>query len=262
MICLTCGTFAQGHNSLPGVLREGFDGSTDGSWLTRHISCSPGVALVAAPVRTGRKALRVELSRAQGDRPCGRSELSSDRIGTQFGRWYSYGFSVFIPNDWKADDLSMESIAGWHSRPDFVLGETRMGGAPLAIRIDGKEWNIRVRWDSRLITYDGQVEGQSIVWREPYVKGKWTDWVVAVRWSFKNDGRVEIWKDRKKIVDRTGPNAYNDLRGAPYFKFGIYKWAWLKKPYRPSGAIHRLLYFDNVWMASGAAFVQAQGLAP
>ena len=157
----------------------------------------------------------------------------------------------------------MESIADWHSRPDRWAGETAMGGAPLSIRIEGREWNIRVRWDSRLITRDKEIEGQEIIWRGPYEKGKWTDWVVSVKWSFNDDGRIEIWKHGEKIVDRTGPNAYNDVRGAPYFKFGVYKWAWRKEPYRRSTAVRRVLYFDDVWMVTGVipAWAEVPGQA-
>ncbi len=56
----------------------------------------------------------------------------------------------------------------------------------------------------------------------PYETGVWTDWVMHVKWSYDQDGIAEVWKDGRKVIDQSGPNAFNDARG-PFFKMGLYK---------------------------------------
>jgi len=60
-------------------------------------------------------------------------------------------------------------------------------------------------------------------------KGKWTG--ISYKWSHKPDGLLEVWKDGKLVVRKTGPNTYNDEKG-PFLKMGIYKPHWKSKPKR------------------------------
>ena len=78
----------------------------------------------------------------------------------------------------------------------------------------------------------------------------WTDWVVHARWSFRDDGLLEIWKDGEKIIEQHGPNTYNDQRGM-YFKIGIYKPPW-DKPVK-SDVDRRVVVHDEIRIAGPGA---------
>lgn len=57
---------------------------------------------------------------------------------------------------------------------------------------------------------------------------------MRIRWSYGDDGITQIWRDGDLIVDRIGPNTYNDLRGV-YLKLGSYH------PHAP-----RTVLFDDI----------------
>ena len=67
--------------------------------------------------------------------------------------------------------------------------------------------------------------------------------MVHVLWSYGEDGVLQIWKDGELLVDRDGPNAFNDAEG-PYFKMGIYK-GW-SNPDTVGDVDSRLLYHDEL----------------
>ena len=72
-----------------------------------------------------------------------------------------------------------------------------------------------------------------------------------VKWSHKSDGLLEVWKDGKLVVRKTGPNTYNDKRG-PFLKMGIYKPQWKSKP-ELSKVTKRVIYFDEVRVGDASA---------
>jgi len=63
---------------------------------------------------------------------------------------------------------------------------------------------------------------------EPVQRGVWVSWVIRAKWSPKDDGVLQIWKDRKLVYERTGPNVYGTIGVAytPYLKTGIYHPEW------------------------------------
>ena len=58
-------------------------------------------------------------------------------------------------------------------------------------------------------------------WAGRVETGRWIDWTIRVVWSYKDDGITEIWRDSELMMQRSGPNTYNDLRGV-YLKLGLY----------------------------------------
>jgi len=53
-----------------------------------------------------------------------------------------------------------------------------------------------------------------------YRERKVDRWVFHIKWSHKPDGLLEVWKDGKLVVRKTGPNTYNDER-VPFLKWGL-----------------------------------------
>ena len=50
----------------------------------------------------------------------------------------------------------------------------------------------------------------------------WNDFVVQAKWSYQEDGFINIWWQGQPIVQYHGPVGYNDDIG-PYLTFGIYR---------------------------------------
>ena len=160
------------------------------------------------------------------------SNWLSAQMREPFGedRWYA--FSVFLEEPWGVVSEN-EVIAQWHSSKDWFFGDKSGRGPPLALRILGSNWRVTYGWDADLASEPGP-KAIYPLWVGPYQTGVWTDWVFQVRWSHENDGRLRIWKDGELLVDHSGPNAYNDIRGV-YIKMGSYH-----------PAIPRRLYLDEI----------------
>ncbi|KKK75738.1 hypothetical protein LCGC14_2870720 [marine sediment metagenome] len=175
-----------------------------------------------------------------------RAEVSLSKIqDAVIGYGYWYGFSIFLLKPFEVNS-AWESVANWHARPDFDIGET-WRSAPMSLNtahpkspFPDAEWILPVRWDSRKLS-DLPVEGEDWYSLGPYETGVWTDWVFHVKWSYESDGFLEVWKNGVKVLARDGPNCYNDEYG-PYFKMGIYRAG------RSAGA-PRTIYHDEFRMA-------------
>ena len=77
------------------------------------------------------------------------------------------------------------------------------------------------------------------------VIGKWTDIVVNVNWSHKDDGFYKIWADGKMIYDFQGPTLYAKHLKAG-FKIGVYR-NWLDHIWelgRDGGTT--IVYYDEI----------------
>jgi hypothetical protein len=190
----------------------------------------------------GSSALRFELNKSDQNVSNGkRAEMAGkSETSANVERWYS--FSIFLPDDYETDSAP-EIVAQWHANPDFELGET-WRSPPISLRTNEGKWQLVVLWATDSVNTNKTISGRKIFDFGKYNRGQWTDWVFHIKFSYKEDGILEVWKNGAKIVNRRGPNYFNDKKG-PYFKFGIYKWDWMEK--KPKSRISkRVLYFDNV----------------
>jgi hypothetical protein len=176
--------------------------------------------------RDGKWSLRIsapESSRCEivpRIRPAFQTKLLREPFGEE--RWYR--FSVFVQDLGSPDgteDISNNTIvAQWHSSPDpFPSGESERG-PPLALRIHNGRWGITYGWDSRFRSISTHLADQW-QWVGPVETGQWTDWTFRVIWSHDDQGSMEIWRDDKLVMQRSGPNTFNDVRGV-YLKLGVY----------------------------------------
>ena len=272
------------------------------------------------PVRSGRHSLRSgPFSFDQGYRveviPANRSDESEGDVAEGFGVPVWYGFSVFLPANYSADEIeSPDRIFQWHgdahdpnTREPYrcllnpvltfeVLGPyvtlvQKMGkrgyhsppvngtlavplftgpgspcgssSAPGCTAQDGRcaphavlDQFLHGWYSSTGCT----VLGELAAWRNG-----WTDVVLRAVWNYNDshapprpsDGQLDVWINGSKVFSRSGSNCYNDF-GAPFSKFGIYKYPWKtnKSPSSPHGARvgpvkSRMLWHDEVYECKG-----------
>jgi hypothetical protein len=159
-------------------------------------------------------------------------------------RWY--GFSLYLPRIWSKDSRAAEIVTQWHQ----TGGECSRGcSPPLSILTDDGQWVVSQNWQVTRGAPDFQFCRTSV---GAYRRGRWTDWVVHVRWSTGTTGVLEVWRDGRRITG-LGPIAgrtddFGDGMNGNYMKFGIYKWAWARTPVQ-SDVSRRVLYADALRIA-------------
>jgi hypothetical protein len=200
--------------------------------------------------RAGDYAMRTSLDR-YNDPVSYRTEIVPDDQTFNVGDEVWYGFSIYLPDEYVADSV-WEITAQWHGRPDFDIGED-WRNPPLALHSADGAWRVSNLWDSKPNTFESGekvYDGSDSFELGPYETGRWTDWVFHLRWSYEADGLLQIWQDGELVVDRPGPNTFNDQEG-PYFKMGIYK-GW-SNPENQGVVDTRLLFHDELRIGDGSA---------
>jgi len=204
--------------------------------------CRPDAITITQQVaREGKAAARFEFTKTDVLRYNGfvRAEIRQ-HSEQENERWY--GFSNYLPVDFIADGLA-EIIAQWHEVPDWDLGET-WRSPPVSLSIKNDRYYVQVLWAAARVNTNRSKDGEKIIDLGPVDRERWNDWVFHIRFSWKADGLIEIWKNKQRILTLQGPNSFNDEH-YPYFKIGIYKWGWNGwASYSP--AEKRVLYYDEV----------------
>lgn len=186
------------------------------------------VSLVTSPVRVGKYAAKTLLRASDPEVNKGqRAEFSEGKRSAdiQMGKDYWYGLSIYVPEDFRPVTESDAVLFQWH---------TQQGGPSpvLAIRVQGKDWKIT----------GNATEKRRTLARLPLEKGRWTDWVVHVKWSEKEDGFWTIWKDGAEVVKETGIVTHYPEPIGPYAKFGQYHSVSKEVP-------QNVVYFDEYRVA-------------
>jgi Polysaccharide lyase len=226
------------------VFFDDFESKTLKKWNFKWLKLKSSAKIVNSPVRFGKFALEVSLRRDDPMFSKGkRSELAIPGY-FHMGKEYWYGLSVYIPVAWK-EDFKSEVLTQWFATRDKHLGE-KPRSPSLALRIKKDYWIITNRYDPKPLSIKNSAPKRKL-WKGKFKRGIYTDWVFHVKWSFKDDGFINIYKNRVLIRSFKGPNTYNDIVG-PIMKIGIYKAPW-NNPEAPSNVSKRLIYFDEIKIA-------------
>lgn len=158
-------------------------------------------------------------------------------------RWY--GFSIFLPPTYRPD-TEPEILAQWHETPDFDRGET-WRSPPVALFSENGKWRLHILWATDTVNTNQTRSGEKYIELDTCKTGVWTDWVFHIKFSWQNDGLIDVYKNGSLFRSIEGPNAYNDKHGT-YFKLGIYKWVWMPKNIPKSHSVvnQRVVYYDEV----------------
>jgi hypothetical protein len=214
----------------------------------KPLCCQHSAKTVSSPARTGQYAVRFILNSddagyiySQWQDPVHRAMLAkykTAKIGDI--RWY--GVSIYVDPSWRdtTRDPNGTIVFQWHRVPD--PGEATKS-PHLSIQITRDDvWKIVNLSDPNPITTPGS--SKMISWNVGNVeKGKWVDWVVHAKWSYKSDGILKVWKDGELLVNYAGPNLFNDQQ-PEFIMFGVYKARWNHE--LPSQRNTLTVYFDGI----------------
>lgn len=183
--------------------------TADLSQLSLQQARDDSITIVTSPVRDGKFAARTLLRSSDPEVHGGQRAEFSDRKGTkiEMNGEYWYGLSIWVPEDFRPPAESDAVLFQWH---------TQQGGPSpvLAIRVNREGWRL---------TSDA-VPGakRRTLARLPLVKGRWTDWVVHVRWSAERTGFWTIWQNGREVVNERDIITHYPEALGPYAKFGQY----------------------------------------
>ncbi|THU39345.1 hypothetical protein FAM09_12605 [Niastella caeni] len=201
------------------------------SFLKIQTATPYGLQTVETPVYEGKKAARFELRDSDPENSNGtRAEIAFPGTDNTIKpeRWYA--FAVFFPTNNFEPDTSDEVICQWHQ------GGKATPSLCFRTKADRIKLRIVPRANSKKWIDLGAIE-----------RNVWQYYVVHVKHSSQEDGLVEIWRDGKKLVTRSGANMYELNSGiyhTPKFKLGIYKADWNGSTV--TKASKRVLYFDAI----------------
>lgn len=175
-----------------------------------------------------------------------RAEL---HLGAMEEKHMWFGWSTYLPTDFVTDPMA-EIIAQWHEIPDFHLGEN-WRSPPIGFGIENGRHYLKVMWAAAAVNTNNSKDGERRVDLGLVTKGAWVDWAFHINLSYGPYGIIEIFKNKTKIYTLHGPNSFNDVHN-PYFKIGIYKWAWNGwAEYSPES--ERTLYHDEVRIGNSSS---------
>jgi hypothetical protein len=138
--------------------------------------------------------------------------LKSPGFRQKIGQEVWYTFSMMLPSDW--------ATGGEHQT--LFQAHQKSGCQPvLALRVEGDQWRLKSRsagtdcTNNKSSTYSlGRIE-----------TGRWVEWTIRIKWSYKSNGILQVWKNGTRVVDQSGPNLYNVEQG-PAARIGLYKRKW------------------------------------
>jgi len=208
--------------------------------INRQAPAKDSLTLVDAPGGKPGRCLRVtmqqtdDFSAVANGSP--RSELA---FGKQFriepGKDYLIEWSTFLPLDHRFDEQQPESITQIHQ-------SLSRGSPPFMLTLTGDEYQVEIRGGE-----SDDLKTNKHRWGSAAGDlGKWVEWRLHYVADAKGPQAVlQLFKDEVLVLDASGqPNAYAGDTLA-YWKLGIYKWGWKKKP---SDVSTRTLYCGDLFV--------------
>ena len=204
-----------------GLLSVGCQGSPI-AWERQTAGKPWSIQVVADNVRAGKQALRFEVR--EGDayvsprKTSYRSELSAREVfRATMGKEYWYGFSMYMPTDFPDHDNRLV-IGQWHATED--IGDIKLSPV-LSQRYKEGRFYVQICFSPEKVQRSDGTK-KTLYSTHSFKKGVWHDFVYHVKWSYRDDGFVEMWWNGDQVIGYKGPVGYNDDEG-PFFKYGIYR---------------------------------------
>lgn len=264
LLLLTGSTAPAVSNAL--ILDNPWDTSSLDEWFGESVSRpAESPTVVDSPVCTGNTAVKFPLT-FRDDGSGYRNEMVFKGPPKHFplGEEFWLGFAIYLPEGWEPDPAT-DILLQFHGWPDSNEG---WRNPPLALMTREDYWQVWSLYDSKANSGNPpRLEGSEHFNLGKFETGKWTKWVMRVRFSYGSDGLLEMWKDGEKVLSHKGGNAFNDERG-PYLKIGNYKASWREVDSwgGPSAFPYREHFLDSLKIAGSGASIEdvqpACGIAP
>jgi hypothetical protein len=197
----------------------------DANWITQSAAKPYSIQTDSELKRNGDDSLRFEVRAGdtwvdQTLMKSFRSEVSTKEFPPiNSVSWYA--FSVYFPTNFPIEDNRL-IFAQWHQKVRDAFG----GPAPspsLSFRFRNGKFSIGLRhFANRVVRDEEDVPSEQLFKQSSFPVGRWHDFVVQAKWSWQDDGLVNVWWNNRQIVEYRGPTGYNQDFG-PEFKFGLYR---------------------------------------
>ena len=201
-----CGTSTSGTgtSTATGVVWRGdFETGDRSQWSKTQMVSSDRLQVVPSPVRQGKYAIKVTVR--QGDNPISASGNRNELVrmtNEKEGDEYFYRWSTMFASDYPSAK-TWQLFTQWHHS-----GNT--GSPPVEFYVNGETIYLRVN-------------GSTVVWSTPLVRGQWQDFIFHVKWSSNPGvGFVELYRNGQLVL----PKRYAATMYAGqtnYLKVGLYR---------------------------------------
>jgi hypothetical protein len=149
-----------------------------------------------------------------------RSEIDTkDQPPVRSEKWYR--FNILLPGDFPIENNRLV-VAQWHGADKWWLGEHNRSPV-LSFRFINGIFSIKLMHSSKRIIWDvEEIPSEKLFKTKDFALDKWHDFVIEAKWTYEDDGFINIWWNNEQIVHYKGPVGYNDNVG-PHFQFGLYR---------------------------------------
>jgi hypothetical protein len=185
------------------VWRGDFETGDRTQWSRTQMVSSDRMQVVTSPVRQGRHAIKVTVR--QGDKPISSSGNRNELVkmtNEKEGDEYYYRWSTMFASDFPSVK-TWQLFTQWHHSGNS-------GSPPVEFYVNGETVYLRL-------------QGRSVVWSAPLVRGQWQDFIFHVKWSSNAGvGFVELYRNGQIVLPkRSAATLYAGQTN--YLKVGLYR---------------------------------------
>jgi hypothetical protein len=201
-----CGSSSTGTGTGTGtgvVWRGDFETGNIDQWSGKQMVSADRLQVVSSPTRQGSYALKVTVK--QGDNPISASGNRNELVkmtNEKEGDEYFYKWSTMFASDFPSA-ATWQLFTQWHHSGDS-------GSPPVEFYVNGETIYLRV-------------QGSTVVWTTPLVRGQWQDFIFHVKWSANSSvGFVELYRNGQLVLPkRYVATMYSGQTN--YLKVGLYR---------------------------------------
>ncbi|WP_395841841.1 heparin lyase I family protein [Archangium violaceum] len=195
-----CGASSTGSGV---VWRGDFETGDRSQWSKTQMVSADRLQVIASPTRQGSYAIKATVR--QGDNPINSSgnrnelvRMTNEKEGDEFFYRWNTMFASNFPSA-----KTWQLFTQWHHSGDS-------GSPPVEFYVNGETIYLRV-------------QGSTVVWSTPLVRGQWQDFIFHVKWSANSSvGFVELYHNGQLVLPkRNVATLYSGQTN--YLKVGLYR---------------------------------------
>lgn len=174
-----------------------------------------------------------------------RSEIAVKGYGQMLDeQWYEW--DMYLGSDYSVTDSMSEIIMQMHDITDDNQSVATQPSFGIFVK-DG-EYYVHSQYSPYHSTYDTSHIVVTDTKIGDYLNDleKWVHWSLRIKWAYNDffEPLIELYKNGELVYKSTKPNVIN-AAAVPYFKIGIYTYAWVESPDSVTATV-RTMYVDNI----------------